>query len=76
MDNIITILGIMISVLVVFIGWVATNIVSMKVTVGKTEAKIDNILTAHSEHKLETHRIRQELHELNNRVSRLEGAGA
>lgn len=71
MENI---LGIIISVLVVFIGWVATNVVSMKVTVGKTEAKIDNILTAHNEHKYETNKIRQELHALNNRVSRLEGA--
>jgi polyhydroxyalkanoate synthesis regulator phasin len=72
MDSLLTILGIIISVLVVFIGWVASNVVQMKVTVGKTEAKIDNLLNAHSEHKADAVRMREEIHELNNRVSRLE----
>lgn len=73
MDNLLSILGIIISVLVVFIGWVASNVVQMKVTVGKTEAKIDNLLNAHSEHRADANRMREEIHELNNRVSRLEG---
>ena len=68
-----TTLASIISVLIVFIGWVAANVVSMKVTVGTTENKIDNLLEQHNEHKQGITDLREKVSGLDSRIARLEG---
>lgn len=65
MDTLTWALGIFCTILIVFVGWVGSQVTSMKVKVGKTESIIEGLVKSLDEYKTQ---VKEDINELKARV--------